>query len=374
MKSNAERIPGVDAGVGADMTADADAVADAGSVAGPAADAGANTGATARIPPRAAPKDASCDFDRSVIEASGAPLTAAHVRIVQVNIGLTCNLACEHCHVASSPRRKEQMDRETLSHVLRVAREIDAEQLDITGGAPEMNPHFTWFIDEAVAQGSPVQVRTNLTILLEPGYEDFTAFMADRGVALVASLPCYTERNVDRQRGDGVFRGSIETIRRLNRLGYGVRDELPLSLVYNPVGPSLPPDQSALESDYRARLREDFGIEFTRLATITNMPIGRFMSALKKQGHADEYRRTLREAFNPETVSPLMCRHQINVDWQGNLYDCDFNLALRMPLRGPGPTHIRDFDASLHARKIVTGNHCYGCTAGCGSSCGGALV
>lgn len=331
-------------------------------------------GAPSVVPCNEALSAPTCDFDRSVRDATGAPLTAERVRIVQVNIGLTCNLACAHCHVASSPRRKEQMDRETLTHVLRVAREIDAEQIDITGGAPEMNPHFQWFINQAVAQNTPVQVRTNLTILLEPGYEDFGRFMADRGVMLVASLPCYTEGNVDRQRGEGVYKGSIEVLRRLNALGYGVRDELPLTLVYNPVGPALPPDQAALENDYRTRLRDAYGIEFTRLITITNMPIGRFMSQLKKQRRAGEYRETLRAAFNPATVNPLMCRHQINIDWRGNLYDCDFNLALRMPVASPAPSNIRDFDASLHTRRIVTGNHCYGCTAGCGSSCGGALV
>ncbi len=317
---------------------------------------------------------AACEFDERVVEATGDVLRAERVRVVQVNIGLTCNLACEHCHVASSPRRTEQMDRETLDHVLRVARQVQAERIDVTGGAPEMNPHFREFVAEALAQGTPVQVRTNLTILLESGYEDLPEFFARHRVALVASLPCYLESNVDGQRGEGVFAASIEAIRRLNAVGYGERDELPLDLVYNPTGPSLPPAQETLEEDYRRELGERFGIRFTRLITITNMPIGRFLARLKKQGRAEAYRAMLRDAFNPATIEPLMCRHQINIDWQGRLYDCDFNLALRLPVASGLPAHVRDFDASLHARRIVTGNHCFGCTAGRGSSCGGALV
>jgi radical SAM/Cys-rich protein len=314
------------------------------------------------------------EFDRRVIEATGGYLTAERVSIIQVNIGLTCNLACVHCHVASSPRRKEQMEWETMEHVLRAARALDCTLIDITGGAPEMNPHFKEFVSAARREGLPVQVRTNLTILLEPGYEDYAEFMADAGVKLVASLPCYVEENVDGQRGEGVYRASIETIRRLNAIGYGVEAGLPLDLVYNPVGPHLPPDQSTLEGDYRRELGERYGIEFTRLITITNMPIGRYMSQLKKAGKADEYRRLLRDAFNAKTIEGLMCRHQINVDWNGDMYDCDFNLALKMKVNHGMPTNIRDFDAALHRRRIETGDHCFGCTAGCGSSCGGALV
>lgn len=313
-------------------------------------------------------------FDQRVLATTGEALRADRISIVQVNVGLTCNIACEHCHVASSPRRKEQMGWETMEHVLRVAREVECSLIDITGGAPEMNPHFGRFVAAARDAGHPVQVRTNLTILLEPGYAHLAQFMAERRVALVASLPCYTEDNVDRQRGEGVYRGSIEALRRLNALGYGVDPDLPLDLVYNPGGPSLPPDQKALEADYRRELDERFGIRFTRLLTITNMPIGRFLSRLKKENRAQSYRELLRGAFNADTLAPLMCRHQIEIDWNGLMYDCDFNLALRLPVDHGMPLHVRDFDPALHRRRIVTGEHCFGCTAGRGSSCGGALI
>lgn len=313
-------------------------------------------------------------FDRAVVASTGSELIAERITTVQVNIGLVCNLECRHCHVASSPRRKEQMEWETIEHVLRVAREVDCSLLDITGGAPEMNPHFKRFIASAREDDLPVMVRTNLTILLEPGYEDMADFMAGHGVKLVASLPCYLEDNVDTQRGEGVYRGSVEAIRKLNAIGYGKRPELPLDLVYNPIGAHLPPAQEALEADYRRHLGEQFGIEFTKLITITNMPIGRFMRDLKVTKKANAYKQLLRESFNADTVAGLMCRHQINVDWDGNMYDCDFNLALKMPVNHGMPTNIRDFDVALHRRRIATGNHCFGCTAGRGSSCGGALV
>ncbi|HEU4928529.1 MAG TPA: DUF3641 domain-containing protein, partial [Candidatus Krumholzibacteria bacterium] len=214
------------------------------------------------------------------------------------------------------------------------------------------------------------------TILLEPGYEDLVGFFAAHRVRVVASLPCYTKDNVDKQRGDGVYEGSIEALRRLNAIGYGREPELPLDLVYNPGGPSLPGDQAALEADYRRELWDRHGIVFTRLLTIANMPIGRFMTTLKREGKAVAYRDLLQSSFNQDTIAPLMCRHQIDVDWNGVIYDCDFNLALRLPARNgaDGPIHVRDFDASLHTRRIVTGEHCFGCTAGHGSSCGGALV
>ncbi len=314
------------------------------------------------------------EFDRKVIEVTGGPLKAASVSVVQVNIGLTCNLSCVHCHVSSSPRRKEQMDWDTMEDILRVSREVKASLIDITGGAPEMNPHFKEFVTAARAEGFPVQVRTNLTILLVPGYEDYAEFMAAQGVMLVASLPCYLEENVDAQRGEGVYRQSVEVIRKLNALGYGVDGGLQLDLVYNPVGPHLPPDQMGLEQDYKRELRARFGIEFSTLVTITNMPIGRYMSQLKGPGQADTYRRLLRDRFNPQTIDGLMCRHQIDIDWNGDMYDCDFNLALKMKVNHGMPINIRDFDPAMHQRTIETGNHCFGCTAGCGSSCGGALV
>ncbi len=314
------------------------------------------------------------DFDVRVEAETGALLRAQQVSIIQVNIGRTCNLACEHCHVSSSPRRKEQMTWETMTHVLRVAREIDATMLDITGGAPEMNPHFRGLIVAAHAQGVPVQVRTNLTIMLEPGYDDLPRFFAENRVRLVASLPCYTRETVDRQRGNGVYDGSIEVIRRLNALGYGGDGQLRLDLVFNPAGASLPGDQATLEAEYRRELAERLGIVFTRLLAIANMPIGRFMAHLKREKKVEVYQRLLQESFNPAAIAPLMCRHQIEVDWNGTLYDCDFNLALRLPAT-VRPANIRDFDPSAyHRRRIVTGKHCFGCTAGAGSSCAGALT
>jgi len=313
-------------------------------------------------------------FDSRVEAATGGPLISERISVIQVNIGLTCNLSCVHCHVASSPRRKEQMSWETMEHILRVAREIDAGLIDITGGAPEMNPHFRRFVAAARASDIDVLVRTNLTILLEPGYEDMAEFMAGHGVKLVASLPCYTKDNVDGQRGEGVFSGSVEAIRMLNGLGYGRDAGLALDLVYNPTGASLPPAQEQLEADYRARLGDQFGIVFDKLITITNMPIGRFIGELKKKGNARSYRELLERSFNPDTVAPLMCRHQIDVDWNGTIYDCDFNLALKMSVNHGMPSNIADFDPALHKRLIVTGDHCFGCTAGRGSSCGGALV
>jgi radical SAM/Cys-rich protein len=266
------------------------------------------------------------------------------------------------------------MSWETMTHVLRVADEIGTPFLDITGGAPEMNPHFRRFVAAARERGLPVQVRTNLTIMLEPGYGDLPAFFAAHRVRLVASLPCYTKENVDRQRGDGVYDASIDVIRRLNAIGYGRDAHLPLDLVYNPLGASLPGNQAALEADYRRELDERFGVCFTHLLTITNMPIGRFMARLKREQKVEAYRKLLRDSFNPSTIAPLMCRHQIEVDWNGTLYDCDFNLALKLPAGNGRPASIHDFDAKLRRRRIVTGDHCFGCTAGAGSSCGGALV
>jgi radical SAM/Cys-rich protein len=313
------------------------------------------------------------EFDERVAEATGGPLRAEKVSIVQVNVGLVCNQQCVHCHVAASPRRKEQMSRETMQQVLDVAGRVECTLLDITGGAPEIHPDFKWFVAAARDAGLPVQVRTNLTILLEPGYQDVPVFLKQRGIGLVASLPCYLEENVDQQRGDGVYAKSVRAIRVLNDLGYGREDDLKLDLVYNPAGPHLPPDPQALEDDYRRELHDRHGIEFTKLITITNMPIGRFLGDLKRQKKAEEYLALLRDAFNPATINGLMCRHQINIDWDGFLYDCDFNLALKRKINHGMPTHVRDFDPAIHKRRIETGKHCFGCTAGRGSSCGGVL-
>ena len=303
-------------------------------------------------------------------QAAGGELRAASIRTLQVNIGLTCNLACHHCHVESSPKRTEQMSRETMDLVLSAARKARAETIDITGGAPEMNPQFRWFVAEVRRRGYHVMVRTNLTILLVRGYLDLPRFYRDHRVRLVASLPCYLEKNVDKQRGRHVYADSMKVIRRLNAFGYGIDSDLPLDLVYNPLGAHLPPEQAALEADYRRELDRLFGIRFTRLITITNMPIGRFLHDLRRDGKAGEYEALLRQSFNSATVEPLMCRHQLHVAHDGTLYDCDFNYAL-----GLSCGHIREFEpARWRTRRIVTGEHCFGCTAGCGSSCGGALV
>jgi radical SAM/Cys-rich protein len=267
------------------------------------------------------------------------------------------------------------MSWETLEHVIDAAKKIDCKLVDITGGAPELHPHLRRFVEIIDDMGSTVMVRTNLTVLLEPDMADMPVFFRDHKVQLVASLPCYLEDNVDRQRGEGVFRGSVEAIQLLNRVGYGSDPELPLTLVYNPVGPHLPPDQGDLEQAYRDRLKRQYDIVFTNLITITNMPIGRYIGDLKKQKRYQEYMQLLKNSFNPATVDGLMCRHQINVDWDGNMYDCDFNLALKLVVDHGAPNHISDFDpAVLARRRIVTGKHCFGCTAGSGSSCGGALV
>ncbi|MCW8133536.1 MAG: arsenosugar biosynthesis radical SAM protein ArsS [Planctomycetota bacterium] len=314
-------------------------------------------------------------FDARVRQATGADLRAADLETVQVNIGLRCNLACRHCHVESSPARREEMDEATMDAVLRAARACGAKWLDITGGAPEMHPRFRPFVEAAAAQGLRVMVRTNLTILLQDGYAAFPAFFAAHRVHLVASLPCYLEANVDRQRGKSVYAESIEAIRRLNAAGYGTRPDLPLDLVFNPGGPALPPAQASLEADYRRELGQRFGIAFTRLICIANMPIGRFQDDLARQQRAGAYQELLETRFNAATVPALMCRHQISVRWDGTLFDCDFNLALNLPVRDGLPRHIRDFDpAALRARPIATAKHCFGCTAGSGSSCGGALA
>ncbi|MFP6582032.1 MAG: arsenosugar biosynthesis radical SAM (seleno)protein ArsS [Candidatus Hydrogenedentota bacterium] len=319
------------------------------------------------------PLTTSFDTRVSTDEAQGL-YAAQAITTIQVNIGLTCNLTCTHCHVNSSPKRKEQMEWATMESILRVAEKSGAKTIDITGGAPEMNPHFKKFIRAIHALDLATIVRTNLTILLEPGYEDLIDFYKELQVHLVASLPCYLEENVDRQRGEGVYHDSIEVIQKLNAIGYGIEQNLPLNLVFNPGGPVLPPNQTSLEEDYHRELRQHFGIEFTHLHTITNVPIGRFKTDLRHEKQLDNYMDTLREAFNPDTVAPLMCRRQISVGWDGTVYDCDFNLALRMSLDAKQQNINTLAAEALPNRRILTGDHCYACTAGCGSSCGGALV
>lgn len=314
-------------------------------------------------------------FDRRVVEETGAPLDALGIDTLQVNIGLTCNLACRHCHVEASPKRTERMTWETMELVLAAAGRLGARTIDITGGEPAMHPAFRRFVAASRDLGHEVIVRTDLTIMLEESYRDLPAFLAAQRAHLIASLPCYLPDNVNRQRGLRVYEKSVEVIRMLNAAGFGREPHLPLDLVYNPLGPALPPEQPALEADYRRELDRRFGIVFTRLLTITNMPIGRFLHDLRRDGRAESYDQLLQQHFNVETIEPLMCRHQIHVSWDGTLHDCDFNYALGLPIESDAPLNIRDVDpARLRKRRIRTGGHCFGCTAGRGSSCGGALT
>jgi radical SAM/Cys-rich protein len=313
-------------------------------------------------------------FDAAAGDAPGEGLHASGIRVLQVNMGLKCNQRCAHCHLGASPSRTEMMDWPTMEAVVEAARRVRPELVDITGGSPELNPRLRDFIETLGAEGMAVQVRTNLTVLLEPGMEGMPEFYRRNAVRLVGSLPCYLEENVRAQRGEGVYWKSIAAIRMLNAAGYGREAGLELDLVYNPGGPVLPGPQPMLEEAYRRELGGRFGICFTRLLTITNMPIGRFASGLAGEG-ADAYLRLLVESFNPETVGKVMCRRQISVGWEGTLYDCDFNLALGIAVDHGAPDHVSRFDAgALARRRIVTGDHCFGCTAGGGSSCGGALV
>jgi len=290
-------------------------------------------------------------------------------------VGKLCNQTCRHCHVDAGPDRRESMTRETMQACLDLITAAKIPTLDITGGAPELNPHFRWLVAEARRLGCRVIDRCNLTILLVPGHADLAEFLAGQRVEVVASLPCYLAENADAQRGEGVFDRSIAALRRLNALGYGrPGGDLPLSLVYNPLGPTLPPAQPGLEAAYRRELRARHGVEFTRLYTITNMPISRFLDDLVRAGRYDEYMATLVAAFNPAAVAGLMCRTTLSVGWDGRLHDCDFNQMLELGLAPGLPRHVRDVDPGLLGRRpIVTGQHCYGCTAGSGSSCGGAI-
>jgi len=295
---------------------------------------------------------------------------------LQVNLGYKCNQSCLHCHVAAGPNRTEMMDAQTAALVVEVLRARGARTLDLTGGAPELSPHFRELVRAARALGVTVIDRCNLTILSEPGQEDLADFLAAEGVEVVASLPCYSPANVDRQRGDGVFERSIAGLRRLNALGYGQGGDRVLNLVYNPQGPSLPPPQGPLEADYKRELLAHFGIRFDHLFALTNMPIQRFGSTLVSKGGFAGYMTLLRDAYRPENLETVMCRSMVSVDWQGDLYDCDFNqmLGLRARLADAPRPHLRDLLRHDPAGETIrVAEHCYGCTAGQGSSCGGAL-
>ncbi len=317
------------------------------------------------------------DFEAELLRRDLAPIQRASVTTLQLNIGLVCNLACHHCHVESGPGRREAM---TLEGVLRVLelleRSPSVHTLDITGGAPELHPHFRLLVRNARALGKRVIDRCNLTVFFQPGQQDTPDFLAREGVHVIASLPCYSADNVDRQRGRGVYQESIRALRVLNALGYGNGDErLRLDLVYNPTGAYLPAPQGELEDRYRSELDQQWGIRFDSLIALANMPIKRFAHALTRDGEYENYMSLLANSFNPATLPGLMCRSTLSVGWDGQLYDCDFNQALELPLSRETRTlwDISDLE-TLSGSLVATESHCYGCTAGAGSSCGGSLV
>jgi len=321
-------------------------------------------------------QDPPADFE-ATLAAHRLRLPRQALEILQVNLGMRCNQACHHCHVEAGPKRTESMNARTAQRVLELlASTPQVHTLDLTGGAPELNPHFRTLVQGAHALGRTVIDRCNLTVLFEPGQADTAAFLAQHGVTVVASLPCYSKDNVEKQRGLGVFDKSIAALVQLNALGYGrPATGLELDLVYNPVGTSLPPPQLALEARYRLELADHFGIVFNRLFTITNLPIKRFLHELLREGRYEAYMQRLVEAFNPLAAQGVMCRNLLSVSWDGRLFDCDFNQMLELPL-GAGPRTIWDIEnlARFDEQPIRFASHCFGCTAGAGSSCGGSLA
>lgn len=311
----------------------------------------------------------------TALAGHGLALRRSRLRVLQVNVGKLCNQACHHCHVDAGPNRTEIMTRETVEEVLEAVSRCRPELVDVTGGAPELNPHFERLVTGSRERGARVMDRCNLTVLLLPGKERLAELLAENEVEIVASLPCYLGENVDRQRGRGVFEQSIEALQRLNALAYGAPGSgLVLDLVYNPLGPELPPPQEELEAAYRRELDARYGIRFNRLFTLTNLPIRRFARFLRRSGRYDAYMELLAGAFNPATVDGLMCRHTVSVAWDGALYDCDFNQMQELPVLA-GARHVRDLrPEALEDAPIATGDHCFGCTAGAGSSCGGTIV
>ena len=315
------------------------------------------------------------DFNQVLRQHGLFPLTRSTLSELQINLGYLCNQACEHCHVEAGPKRTEMMTWETMQKILAWAAESDIKRADLTGGAPELNQHFRRFVDGLLELGIAVTSRCNLKVLFEPGQENLAQWYAERKIKLVCSLPCYTSENVDAQRGKGVFGKSIDALEVLNRYGYGRHRELVLDLVYNQVGAVLPPSQAGLQNDYRTRLKQDFGIDFNDLLTITNMPINRFEHFLKRTGQLQSYQQLLVDNFNPATVEPLMCRHLLSVDWQGYLHDCDFNQMLKIPMAVGGRKQLWHITQDkIDFTPIAVDKHCFGCTAGAGSSCGGALI
>ena len=314
-------------------------------------------------------------FERALESSALWPLRPTRTEILQINVGKRCNQTCGHCHVDAGPDRKEVMPRKVVEAVLAFLARTRIPTLDITGGAPELHPDFREIVVRAARLGAHVMHRCNLTAVLLPNYADIPALLAEHRVEIVASLPYFQGRETDAQRGDGVFEESIESLRRLNALGYGKGSGLALNLVTNPVGTFLPGNQQALELRWKGEMRRRYGIEFDRLYTITNIPISRFLEFLEGRGKTDEYLTTLANAYNPAAAAGVMCRNTLSVGWDGSLYDCDFNQMLDLPIKSTIPQTIFDADLSLlEARAIAVGPHCFGCTAGAGSSCGGAVA
>ena len=315
------------------------------------------------------------DFNQMLKLHDHRPIRRSKLSDLQINLGYLCNQACEHCHVEAGPKRTEMMSQETMRKIVHWAKENEVKSVDITGGAPEMIPGFRTFCDQLLALGISITSRCNLTVLFEPGMEGLAQWYADRNIRLVCSLPCYTPQNVDKQRGKGVFGKSIKGLQALNAAGYGRERNKLIDLVYNPIGPVLPPSQQSLQMDYKERLKNDFDIDFNSLLTLTNLPVKRFEHFLSRTGQLQSYMQLLVDNFNPTTVEPLMCRHLISVDWQGYVYDCDFNQMLELPLAATGRKQLWEIDSTkLENAPITVGKHCFGCTAGAGSSCGGSLT
>lgn len=308
-------------------------------------------------------------FEEKLLEVGAAPLSAGGIKIMQLNLGYRCNMACKHCHIEAGPSRREVMGRDTIDHALAAVQECGIETIDLTGGAPELNPLFRFIVEKASSLNRHVISRSNLTVFFEEGYADLPEFYAGHGVEVIASLPHYTEDGVGRVRGSDAFHKSIEALKKLNSLGYGKSEERKIHLVYNPMGAFLPSSQNELEEQYRRELYTRFGILFNRLYTFANMPIGRFKEFLTRSRNFEKYMETVKGAFNPATLDGLMCRYLISVRWDGKLYDCDFNQMISLPVDKGRPQHIKDFDyTALAGRKIVTDDHCFVCTAGQGST------
>lgn len=315
-------------------------------------------------------------FDRALDESGLRPLQSTGISVFQINVGKLCNQVCKHCHVDAGPDRRETMSREVAEACVDVLTRTSIPTVDITGGAPELNASFRYLVESARSLGRHVMDRCNLTVLLLPSQADLVDFLARHQVEVIASLPYFQQAQTDAQRGEGAFEKSIDGLRKLNAAGYGLPDSpLKLNLVYNPVGAFLPPPQHAIEADFRRELDRRFGVRFHHLYTITNMPISRFLEFLLRSGNYERYMEKLVTAFNPAAAESVMCRSMLSVGWDGRLYDCDFNQMLELTVDHGSPKHIRDFDVNqLAARRIVTGEHCFGCTAGSGSSCGGATA